>query len=225
MSQKGEEGDARAAESPHRGQPVLRGGEAPEDAAAAAILVHGRGGSAEGMLALSGDLRIPGVAHLAPQATGHSWYPERFLAPVSHNEPWLGSALELLDTVVAELVEAGVPRDRTVLIGFSQGACLALEYAARRGGRYGGVAGLSGGLIGPPGQTRDYGTDLDGTPVFLGCSDRDPHIPEERVHESGRILRSLGGDVRLEIYVGLGHDVNDEEIGAVRDMLERAAAP
>ncbi|NIU34504.1 MAG: phospholipase [Gemmatimonadetes bacterium] len=211
-------------ESPHRGRPVLRRGAAPEAAEAAALLLHGRGGSARGMLALADEARVPRVAFLAPRAADHTWYPERFLAPLERNEPWLGSALELLDEVLSELAGAGVSRERTVLIGFSQGACLALEYAARRGGRYGGVAALSGGLIGPPGRSWDHGSSLGGTPVFLGCSDRDPHIPEERVHESGRVLESLGANVRVEIYPGLGHTVNGEEIEAVRGMLEVAAA-
>lgn len=209
-------------ESPHRGQPVVRRGAPPEVAKAVALLLHGRGGSPRGMLALADEARVPDVAFVAPQAAGHTWYPERFLAPLDRNEPWLGSALELLDDVLTEVAGAGLSRERTVLIGFSQGACLALEYAARRGGRYGGIAALSGGLIGPPGRSWDYGSSLVGTPVFLGCSDRDPHIPEERVHESGRVLESLGADVRVEIYPGLGHTVNGEEIEAVREMLEAA---
>jgi len=211
-------------ESPHRDQPVVRRGAPPEAAKAAALLLHGRGGSARGMLVLADEARVPDVTFVAPRAAAHTWYPERFLAPLERNEPWLGSALELLDRVVGELADAGVPRERAVLVGFSQGACLALEYAARRGGRYGGVAALSGGLIGPPGRSWEYGTSLDGTPVFLGCSDRDPHIPEERVHESGRVLESLGAEVRVEIYPGLGHTVNGEELEAVRGMLEGAAA-
>lgn len=216
--------DVPSRESPHRGQPVLRGGAAPEAAEAAAVLVHGRGGSAQGMLTLADEARVSGVTFVAPQAAGHTWYPDRFLAPLERNEPWLGSALDLLDGVLEELAGAGLPRERTVLIGFSQGACLALEYAARRGRRHGGLAALSGGLIGPPGRSWDYGTSLDGTPVFLGCSDRDPHIPEERVHESARVLESLGAEVRVEIYPGLGHTVNGEEVEAVREMLEEAAA-
>lgn len=221
---------AASSERPHHGQPVLRAGAEPEDARAAAVLVHGRGGSARGMLALADQIAVTGVRFVAPRAAGGSWYPHGFMEPLDRNEPWLSSALELLDRTVSDLRkesdrgEEDASLRRIVLVGFSQGACLALEYAARRGRRFGGVAGLSGGLIGPPDREWDYAGALEGTPAFLGCSDRDPHIPETRVRESARRLEELGARVTTKIYTGLGHTVNRDELLQVREMLEEASA-
>lgn len=208
---------------PHRGQSVLTAGAPLAEAPAAMILVHGRGAGAEDILALADELARPDLASLAPQAAGHSWYPRTFLAPIPDNEPFLSSALAALGAVLAQVGAAGIPPARTVLLGFSQGACLVSEFAARDARRYGGIVGLSGGLIGPDGTPRDYAGDLAGTPVFLGCSDIDAHIPVERVRESADILRGLGGDVDARIYPGLGHTVNRDELGAVRALL--AALP
>jgi predicted esterase len=188
-------------------------------ASAALVLVHGRGGSAEGILSLAGELNRPGFAFLAPQAAGNTWYPHSFLAPMERNEPYLSSALDALADLLERLAGAGIPTERTILLGFSQGACLALEFAARNAQRYGGLAGLSGGLIGPEGISRDYTGSLEGTPVFLGCSDVDPHIPRERVAESGRVLERLGGKVVVRLYPGLGHTVNQDELDRVRSMM------
>lgn len=203
---------------------VRRRGAPPAEADAAAILIHGRGGSAQGMLSLADTLTLPGTALLAPEAAGRSWYPDRFTAPLERNEPWLSSALELLDRTLEELDRHGVGRERTVLVGFSQGACLVLEYAARRGGRFGGVAGLSGGLLGPPDRVWEEETDLEATPVFLGCGDRDAHIPVERVKASEELLEGFGARVKTEIYPGLGHTVIPEEAAHVRRMIEAAGA-
>jgi phospholipase/carboxylesterase len=206
-------------EDPHRAQPVAERGAPLARAKAAMIMLHGRGASAEGLLALADVLAQPDVACMAPQAAGHSWYPYPFTAPIERNEPWLSSALGLIDGLLHRLDKAGFPSDRVVLLGFSQGACLALEYAARHAGRYGGVIGLSGGLIGPEGTPRDYSGSLADTPVFLGCSDIDPHIPLTRVRETTAVLRRLGGDVTERIYPGMGHAINEDEIRFVRGLL------
>ena len=183
------------------------------------LMVHGRGASAEDILSLTGELALPGFAYLAPQAAENSWYPNRFLAPLASNEPWLSSALALVDDAFAQIGAAGIPPERTMLLGFSQGACLALEYATRHARRYGGVVGLSGALIGPEETRRDYAGSLAGTPVFLGCSDVDFHVPKERVQETADVLRRLGGDLTVRLYPNMDHTVNQDEIDFVRSML------
>ena len=166
---------------PHRGQPVLHMGPQPADARLTMILVHGRGASAEDVLSLAGEFGTTDVAYLAPQAADHTWYPYSFLSPTQDNEPGISSGLRVLAALVDGLAGQQIPPARIALLGFSQGACLSLEFAARHARRYAAVVGLSGGLIGPPGTPRNYPGSLDGTPVFLGCSDIDPHIPLERV--------------------------------------------
>ena len=210
---------------PHDGQPVRRAGARPGEAAAAVVLAHGRGGDPEDMLGLAAHLRLPRVAFLAPEAAGHTWYPNGFMAPIASNEPWLSSALALLDATVEGLAAEGVPPERVMLLGFSQGACLSLEYAARHAGRWGAVVGLTGGLIGPPGTSREYAGSLDGTPVFLGSSDPDPHVPWARVDETADVLRRLGADVTVRRYPGMPHTVNEEELAAARDLLARLVTP
>src|SRR3954466_2810329 len=205
---------------PHRGQPVLALGPAPKDARLTMIMVHGRGASAEDMLGLAAELRTADVAFLAPQAAGRTWYPSSFLAPIEDNEPWLTSALAVIARLVDSLAGKQIPPDRIALIGFSQGACLALEFSARHPRRYAAVAGLSGGLIGPPGTPRDYAGSLAGAPVFLGCSDIDAHIPLARVRESSEVFRRMGAAVDERIYPGMGHTVNADEIAAVRALLQ-----
>jgi predicted esterase len=209
----------QSAADPHASQPVLQIGPPPGDGRLAALLVHGRGASAEDILGLAVEIALDDVTWLAPQAAGHAWYPYSFLAPLAHNEPHLSSALRRLGGLVAELAEAGVPAERVALVGFSQGACLALEHAARNARRWAAVAGFSGGLIGPPGSPRDYPGSLDGTPVLLGCSDVDPHIPLARVHESAEVLLRLGAAVDERIYPRLGHTINRDELAALRAML------
>ena len=209
-----------SAAGPHAGARALHAGDPLHEASAAVLLVHGRGGSAEGMLDLARAIGGQGVAWLAPQAAGGSWYPYSFLAPIESNEPWLSSALGFLDRLLARAGEAGLRPERVALAGFSQGACLSAEFAARRARRYGGLVLLSGGLIGPPGTPREYPGTLSGTPAFLGCSDVDPHIPVERVHETARVLGEMGAEVDKRIYQGLGHTVIEDEIEAARAIVE-----
>jgi predicted esterase len=208
---------------PHAGQPILTAGPPPESAAGALVLVHGRGASAESILALADELRVEGLAALAPQAAGQSWYPHSFLAPLAANQPYLDSALRRLESIVAELFARGVPGERIALLGFSQGACLTLEFTARHPRRYGAVMGLTGGLIGPPGTPRDDPGALDGTPVFLGASDPDPHVPFERVRETGTVLARMGAAVELRRYPGMPHTINEDELDACRALLRRLA--
>ncbi len=210
-------------QEPHGGQPVLLAGEPLERARAAMVMVHGRGATAESILELAFELKQPGFVYLAPQAAQNTWYPQSFLAPISSNEPWLSSALTLLGTVIQRIEEGGIPPERTVLLGFSQGACLALEYAARHARRYGGVVALSGGLVGPDDTPRDYPGSFAGTPVFLGCSDRDFHIPKERVQLSAEVLRRLDADVTMRLYPNMGHTVNQDEIDFVSGMMAAIA--
>lgn len=203
----------------HAGQPVISAGAPLDRAVAAVVLVHGRGGTADGMLSLAGELTHPGFAFLAPQAADNTWYPLGFLEPIERNEPYLSAALETLAALMEDLEESGIPAGRTILLGFSQGACLVLEFAARHAQRYAGVVGLSGGLIGPDSTPRDYRGSLARTPVFLGCSDVDPHIPRERVAESGQILERLGGKVTVRLYPDMGHMVNQDELDQVRSIM------
>lgn len=208
---------------PHAGQPVLAAG-APVDArATVAIMVHGRNASAENMLSLVPRLARPAIAYLAPAAANHTWYPETFLSAIARNEPFLSSALETLAALTSDLVGRGVPRERIVLLGFSQGACLSLEFAIRHPARWGGVVAFSGGLIGPPGTTWDQPGTLDGTPIFLGCSDVDSHIPKARVEESAAAFTRRGAAVTMRLYPGMGHTVNEDELVHARAVLDRAA--
>ena len=188
-------------------------------AKAAVIMLHGRGASAESMLSFADVFAQPDVAYLAPQAPGSTWYPYSFLAPFEQNEPALSHALEMVASTISRIASHGLAPQRLMLLGFSQGGCLALEYAARNAQRYGGVVGLSAGLIGPPGTPRTYPGSLSGTPVFLGCSDVDFHIPVARVHESAEVLHRMGGEVTERIYPGMGHTINDDEAKHVRGIL------
>lgn len=199
-------------------------GEPLEQAHAALIALHGRGATAGSILALAGEIGRDGLAYLAPQAAGQSWYPYPFTAPLAANEPFLSSALALVESVVADVIRAGIPAERIALAGFSQGACLALEYAARHARRYGGVLAFSGGLIGPDDAPRDYAETLGGAPVFIGCGDRDAHIPLLRVRHSADVLARLGGAVTQRIYPGMGHTVNEDELSFARALLDEIAS-
>jgi predicted esterase len=206
-------------QGPHQDQPVLIAGKPLDKARVAMVMIHGRGATAESILSLADELAQPDFAYLAPQAAGNTWYPNRFLAPIASNEPYLSSALAMINEVLERLSEAGISPEQAILLGFSQGACLALEFAARHARRYGGVAGLSGGLIGPDETARDYPGSLADTPVFLGCSDVDFHIPKERVLHSADVFRGLGGEVTVKLYPNVGHTINQDELEAVRHMM------
>ena len=206
---------------PHQGQPVVQEGEPLETARAAMILAHGRGASALDIMTIAAEVTFPGVAYVAPQAAGSAWYPNPFTAPFEANEPYLSSALEVLASLVAR-VSATVPTERIVLLGFSQGGCLALEFAARNALRYGGVVGLSAGLIGPDGAPRDYPGEFQRTPVFLGCSDVDPYIKKERVSMTAEVLQRMGAEVTARLYPGMGHTVSSDEIDMVRSIVKAA---
>lgn len=203
----------------HRGQPVRTAGARLENATAAMVMIHGRGATAESILTLVQAIDTPGFAYLAPQAAGGTWYPNSFLAPIPSNEPGISSGLAAIDDVLNTITAAQIPLERTMLLGFSQGACLSLEYAARHARRYGGIAGLSGGLIGPDGTPRNYPGSFDGTPVFLGCSDVDSHVPAARVRETAQVFETMGAAVTMRLYPGMGHIVNDDEVNAVRAMM------
>jgi predicted esterase len=186
------------------------------------IMVHGRGSSAEDMLSLAAEFGTVDVAYLAPQAAGRTWYPYSFLSPIRDNEPGISSGLRVLAGLVDSLVADQIPHARIALLGFSQGACLSLEFATRHPSRYAAVVGLSGGLIGPPGTPRDYPGKLDDVPVFLGCSDIDAHIPLGRVHESAEVFRRMGASVDERIYPGMGHTVGEDELNTVKALLRPA---
>lgn len=200
------------------GQRVVQAGEPLDSARAAMILLHGRGASAEDIMTIASEVQAPGWTYLAPQAAGGAWYPNPFTAPIEANEPYFSAALEMISNLV-ERVEARVPAHRMLLLGFSQGACLALEWAARNARRYGSIAGLSGGLIGPDGTPRDYPGSFDGTPVLLGCSDVDPYIGKARVEEAAQVCERMGAAVDLRLYPGMGHMVNQDEIAALKDLI------
>ncbi|MDQ4076846.1 MAG: alpha/beta hydrolase [Chloroflexota bacterium] len=204
---------------PHQGQPIRVAGVPLEEAEAAAILVHGRGATAQSILTLVPEIAQEGFVYLAPQAANNTWYPNSFLAPIPTNEPGISSGIARLASLVEQAETAGIPAKRVMLIGFSQGACLTTEFVARHARRYGGAAGLSGGLIGPEGTPRDYDGSLDGTPIFLGCSDRDPHIPAKRVRHTQEVLERLGGNVTMRLYPNMAHTINRDEIEQIRTMM------
>ena len=210
-----------ADDDPHAGQPVLTFGPAAEQADATLVLVHGRGATARSILPLYDELGLENVAAIAPQAAANTWYPNSFLTPIESNQPWLNSALQRLETIVSDLLRRGVPGDRIALLGFSQGACLTTEFAARHPRRYGAIIGLTGGLIGPPGTPRNYPGSLEGKPVFLGSSDPDPHVPFERVLETRDVLTRMGATVDVRRYPGMGHTINEDEIEACRALLRK----
>lgn len=209
----------------HQGQPLARAGQPLDQAQAALILLHGRGATAASILLLAEELYHPAYAYLAPQAAHNSWYPYTFLAPIPQNEPWLSAALERVGQLVDQIEAAGVPAERIVLGGFSQGACLASEFIARNARRYGGLIGFSGGLIGPLGMARAYAGSLEGTPVFLGCSDVDGHIPKARVEETAEVLEGLGAQITMRLYPGMGHTINADEIEQARALLRSVLSP
>lgn len=183
------------------------------------IMIHGRGGSAEDILSLASHLDVKNFTLLAPQATNNTWYPYSFLAAPVQNEPWLSSALSLLKETVDDLLNHGIPSEQIYFLGFSQGACLTLEYISRHAMRYGGVAALTGGLIGDKIYPENYGGDLQDTPIFIGTSDPDPHVPVERVYATSNILRNMNAEVTEKIYPNMGHTISQDEIECVNRIL------
>src|SRR5688500_16973509 len=208
------------AQDPHADQPVLRAGPPPEKAAATLVMIHGRGAGAESILSLYQPLGIDNLAAIAPEAAGATWYPHSFLAPMQANQPYLDSALRRIETLVGDLLDRGIASERIALLGFSQGACLTSEFVARHPRRYGAVMALTGGLIGPPGTPRNYTGSLAGTPVFLGTSDPDPHVPFDRVLETEAVLTRMGARVEVRRYPGMPHTINQDELDACRALLE-----
>ncbi len=222
-------------DDPHSQGRILSAGAPVSRARLAMIMLHGRGGAPEDMLSLAEHLGLPDIAIRAPEAAGNLWWPTSFLAPLAQNEPGLSSALAVIGDIAGQLADEGFGPERTVVIGFSQGACLALEYAARVGTPFACVAGLSGGLVGTEDGSGapelalyhqidkkfDYNGRMDGTPVLLGCHERDPHIPLARVKKSDKVFSDLGAVVNTQIYPGAGHGIVDEEIKALRGILNK----
>lgn len=206
---------------PHADQPIYQKGKAIEEAKAAMVIIHGRGSSAQNILTLADALYHPDMAYIAPQAANNTWYPYSFLSSIQDNEPGISSAIAVIKGIKDSLVEAGIPLDKIFIGGFSQGACLSLEFAARNTGKYAGILAFSGGLIGPDGTPRDYTGDFQDTPVFLGCSDPDFHIPVQRVHESTKVFEKMGASVTERIYPNMGHTINDDEIAIANEIIAK----
>ncbi len=204
----------------HNPNNFLTAGKPLNEATKVMVMVHGRGGSAADILSLSGHITNDDFAFVAPEASGGSWYPYSFLKPLTDNEPYLSSALQVLTSLRARLQsDYNVKPSQLYWFGFSQGACLVLEFVARNAMEYGGVFGLSGGLIGPPETARDYVGSFGSTPIFLGCSDTDPHIPKERVLESEQVLRQMGAAVTVKLYPDFPHTINEDELKIVNLLI------
>ncbi len=206
---------------PHQNQPVVTGGLGIDNAKMAMILIHGRGASAESMLMFADEFEAGDIHYRAIQAKGHTWYPRSFMAPKEMNQPGIKSGLQAIYDQISELNEANIPAKKIILLGFSQGACLTTEFAARHPQQYAGIVGLSGGLIGDKIDPQNYKGSMEQTPVFLGCSDRDPHIPQERVDLTEEVLQKIGANVTKKIYVGMGHTVNRDEIQHIQNMINQ----
>lgn len=204
---------------PHQNQQVVTGGAKISDANLAMVFIHGRGASAQSMMMFADEFEGNDIHYRAIQADRHTWYPRSFMAPKEMNQPGIQSGLQAIFDQITALNEAGIPTEKIVLLGFSQGACLTTEFAARHPQRFGGIVGFSGGLIGEEVDLENYQGSLEQTPVFLGCSDRDPHIPQERVDLTEKVFENLGADITKKIYVGMGHTVNKDEIEQVQNII------
>jgi predicted esterase len=210
-----------APDDPHGGQPVVTIGPPPAPGGAAMIMIHGRNAAPANILDLVPVLRQPAFSYLAPAAAGRTWYPNSFLAPIPSNEPGISSGLRAIARLVDDVVARGVPRERIILLGFSQGACLTSEFALRHPARYGGVVAFTGGLIGPPGTAWPERGSFAGTPIFLGGSDIDAHVPKERIEETAAIFTRMGAKVTRRIYPGMAHIVNEDELAFARAMMSQ----
>jgi predicted esterase len=208
---------------PHAGQAVVEAGAPLGTAPAVVIMVHGRNAAPMNILDLVPRLNRPALTYLAPAAAGRTWYPYSFMADLASNEPDLSSTLRMLESLVARVESSGIARSHIVMLGFSQGACLTAEFAVRHASRFGGFVAFTGGAIGPAGTTWDYPGHFGGTPIFMGCSDKDVHVPESRVRETAAVLARMGASVDVRIYPAMGHLINDDEIEAAQGILDRAA--
>ncbi|MCF3110035.1 dienelactone hydrolase family protein [Niabella sp. CC-SYL272] len=198
---------------------ITTGGKELSKASRAVIMLHGRGATAGDILSLSGHLNIADAALLAPQATNYTWYPYSFMAPVQENEPWLSSAITMVQQTVKTVSDAGITAENIYFLGFSQGACLTLEYIARHAQRYGGAVAFTGGLIGDQLYTQHYKGDFRQTPVFIGTSDPDVHVPAERVHATAKLLTQMNADVTEKVYPNMGHTINADEIALANRLV------
>ncbi len=198
---------------------IRKSGKSLREAEKALIMIHGRGGSAEDILTLASHLNVKEYALLAPQATGHTWYPYSFMAPTEQNEPWLNSALESIKKTVQTAMEEGIKAENIYFFGFSQGACLSLEFLARHAKRYGGAVAIIGGVIGEAIERSNYKGDFQGTPVFIGTSNPDFHVPIERVYATENILKEMGAEVSLKVYENFGHSINPDEIDSANTLV------
>lgn len=198
---------------------IIRAGKDIKEAQKVLVLLHGRGASAEDILSVAAYLQVKDYALLAPQATNHTWYPYSFLMPPGQNEPWLSSALDVLKDVVKDIYDQGISSEQIYFLGFSQGACLTLEFVTRNAARWGGVAAFTGGLIGDKIYSANYKGDFKGTPVFIGTSDPDPHVPVERVEESASMIQSMNGRITKKVYKNMGHTISQDEIDQVNLLL------
>lgn len=188
------------------------------------ILLHGRAGTAKGILRLVPQLAVEAACFVAPQAEGNSWYPERFTSDLAKNEPWVSSSLLTIRRTLEQLCEAGLRREQVVLFGFSQGACLALEYVARNPGQYGGVAAISGSLMGEAVRSFGHATALQGTPILLCYGDQDKRVPCQRVIDTASVMRDLGAQVDSHVFSEWGHSIHPDELILARDMLARISS-
>jgi phospholipase/carboxylesterase len=202
----------------HKNNRITAGKELTKDSNVL-IMIHGRGGSAEDILSLASYLEVKDFTLIAPQATNNTWYPYSFLAPPRENQPWLSSALGILKDLVDDLKSKGIPSSSIYFLGFSQGACLTLEFVARNATRYGGVVAFTGGLIGDKIYNDNYGGDFENTPVFIGSSNPDPHVPVERVYATANILKDMNAQVTEKVYNHMGHTINHDEIETANKIV------
>ncbi len=209
---------------PHAGQPIEITGRPLGEGRAVMIMIHGRDAAPVNILQLVDSLNHPEFTYMAPAAANNTWYPYSFMADTEQNEPGISSGLAVIDAVVTDVINSGIPKDHIILLGFSQGACLMAEYAVEHADRFGGVIVFSGSLIGPPGTTWSYGGAFDGTPIFMGSSDVDSHVPLERVEEGAAVFERMGAVVTKHIYPGMGHLVNDDEIAFTQDLMRNLLA-
>ena len=194
-------------------------GKLLQQADKALIMIHGRGADARAILGIASHLNVQEYALIAPEATNNTWYPYSFMAPPEQNEPWLSSALNLVKAAVGEAIEQGITAENTYFLGFSQGACLALEFVARNAKKFGGIVALTGGLIGDKIDQENYSGNFNGTPIFMGTGNPDPHVPIERVRESAIILEKMNAKVDLKVYEGKAHSVSQDEIDEANRMV------